>query len=160
MSFDLKAWLDQNVVATLLKDRKHQLQIHSVITGANQHGQLGMIVVWLKSEEFGLDLLGLLELPDSTLDFMRYPMKTVVGQVELVLFGSDGMPTITKRPDGSALAQARLLRRKTGEPDLVIELFMAAAPGAAVVAVRSFYDLAKERHHLDPAGVMERWAAK
>lgn len=141
---DVKAFLDAELFGKLLHDRPHHLRLVSLIKSPSA------ILVWMETDNFPEDVLGLLE-AGARLDYFRNPEPV---SPKMVLFGSDGLPSI-ERVSGGAWARARALW--AGSPDLIIDVRSPAAPAAALGAVRSFYDLAKERHGVESVDIMKHF---
>lgn len=150
--FDLKRWLDGNVVPLL--GGEPALELHSVLTNrSTDPGRPDVVLAWALSKtgtDWAPTLKRLLDGDGFSFDFTRAPqLVTVAPGKTLTLFGGDGMPFVGK----NGMAMARLYRRCDDGVDLILEIGHRFEKGqAAIAAVRAFFEQFAE----DPTALLAK----
>lgn len=144
----LKEFLDAELFGKLLKDWNHKLKLITLLPDAAGN----VVMVFLESESFADDVIGLLE-RGVKIDYFRNPMK--VG--DNTLFGGDGMPTLAAT-SGGGLAKARLLH--VASKQLIIEVRRRSEDiNCAVKDAQAFYDTLEKRLNVRPEEIVKKYGA-
>lgn len=144
----LKEFLDAELFGGLLKGWEHKMKLVTLLPDTAG----SIVMVFLESEAFADDVVGLLE-HGAKLDYFRNPMKLGAH----TLFGGDGMPTMMASSGGS-IARARLLH--VAGRQLIIEVRKQSKDiNEAVKDAQAFYDTLEKRLNVKPEEIVKRYGA-
>jgi len=136
MSFELKKWLDQNVVPLL----QSELQIHSFISKPGPDGiKPEKVLVWLVAKDdssWPAIVKRLLSFPGIYFDFLRDAEVVELNGAKVAIFGGDGTPFI----GSNCMAMTRLFHKTEDGIELLLEVGRRYSRAeAAAAAVKQFF---------------------
>lgn len=136
MAFDIKAWVDQNVMrADVMGDGDDRLTFHTVLWNGTPPKEI--LVFLLATKTWGLHVKRLLE-GGWRFDFLRDHAVVQLDGTRTTLFGGDGAPFF----DPAGMSSVRLWKKMDDGTQLILQVGAKWPSGPeAATAVKAFFGL-------------------